>query len=33
MTEGPYALQPIGWVESPLVDPESAPKQGDEGVT
>jgi len=31
MTEGPYALQPIGWVESPLVDPESAPKQGDEG--
>ncbi len=26
-----YDLQPIGWVESPLVDPELAPKQGDEG--
>lgn len=26
-----YELQPIGWVESPLVDPASAPKQGNEG--
>jgi tRNA-Thr(GGU) m(6)t(6)A37 methyltransferase TsaA len=28
---GPYVIQPIGWVESPLDDPETAPKQGDEG--
>lgn len=27
-----YALQPIGWVESPLVDRDSAPRQGDEGA-
>jgi tRNA-Thr(GGU) m(6)t(6)A37 methyltransferase TsaA len=26
-----YEVQPIGWVESPLVDPAVAPKQGDEG--
>jgi len=26
-----YELQPIGWVESPLVDPAVAPKQGNEG--
>lgn len=26
-----YELRPIGWVESPLVDREAAPKQGDEG--
>ena len=26
-----YALHPIGWVESPLVDRGTAPKQGDEG--
>jgi tRNA-Thr(GGU) m(6)t(6)A37 methyltransferase TsaA len=26
-----YELHPIGWVESPLVDPGAAPKQGDEG--
>ena len=26
-----YELHPIGWVESPLTDLESAPKQGDEG--
>src|SRR6266542_3779634 len=26
-----YELQPIGWVESPLVDRAAAPKQGDEG--
>lgn len=31
MTSGPYVLQPIGWVESPLVDRDLAPKQGDEG--
>lgn len=31
MTGTGYALHPIGWVDSPLVDPESAPKQGDEG--
>lgn len=24
-------LHPIGWVRSPLVDPTTAPKQGDEG--
>jgi tRNA-Thr(GGU) m(6)t(6)A37 methyltransferase TsaA len=29
--DGPYVLQPIGWVESPLVDRAQAPKQGDEG--
>lgn len=27
-----YVLEPIGWVESPLTDRESAPKQGDEGA-
>jgi len=26
-----YELQPIGWVESPLVDRASAPRQGNEG--
>jgi tRNA-Thr(GGU) m(6)t(6)A37 methyltransferase TsaA len=26
-----YELQPIGWVESPLVDRADAPRQGDEG--
>lgn len=26
-----YELQPIGWVESPLVDRAVAPRQGDEG--
>jgi tRNA-Thr(GGU) m(6)t(6)A37 methyltransferase TsaA len=31
LTDGPYVLQPIGWVESPLVDRDMAPKQGDEG--
>jgi tRNA-Thr(GGU) m(6)t(6)A37 methyltransferase TsaA len=25
-------LEPVGWVESPLTDPASAPKQGDEGA-
>ncbi len=31
MTDGPYVLQPIGWIESPLVDRDATPKQGDEG--
>ncbi len=26
-----YRVTPIGWVESTLVDPATAPKQGDEG--
>ena len=26
-----HELWPIGWVESPLVEPETAPKQGNEG--
>jgi tRNA-Thr(GGU) m(6)t(6)A37 methyltransferase TsaA len=28
---GPYALRPVGWVESPLLDPGEGPKQGFEG--
>ncbi len=32
MAGGPYELQPIGWVESPLVDREHAPRQGTEGA-
>jgi len=31
LTDGSYEVLPIGWVESPLVDPATAPKQGDEG--
>ena len=31
MNDNPYVLRPIGWVESPLTDPGTAPKQGDEG--
>jgi tRNA-Thr(GGU) m(6)t(6)A37 methyltransferase TsaA len=27
-----YRLQPVGWVESPLIDRAAAPKQGDEGA-
>jgi tRNA-Thr(GGU) m(6)t(6)A37 methyltransferase TsaA len=27
-----YQVRPIGWVESPLVDRATAPKQGDEGA-
>jgi tRNA-Thr(GGU) m(6)t(6)A37 methyltransferase TsaA len=27
-----YEIHPIGWVESPLVDLEAAPAQGDEGA-
>jgi tRNA-Thr(GGU) m(6)t(6)A37 methyltransferase TsaA len=28
----PYELRPIGWIESPLTDRDTAPKQGDEGA-
>lgn len=31
MTAPRYEIQPIGWVESPLVDRDAAPKQGFEG--
>jgi tRNA-Thr(GGU) m(6)t(6)A37 methyltransferase TsaA len=31
MTGDGYELRAIGWVESTLVDPATAPKQGDEG--
>jgi tRNA-Thr(GGU) m(6)t(6)A37 methyltransferase TsaA len=31
LTDRHYQLWPIGWVESPLLDPEAAPKQGNEG--
>ncbi len=31
MSHDTYELWAIGWVESPLVDPAVAPKQGDEG--
>jgi tRNA-Thr(GGU) m(6)t(6)A37 methyltransferase TsaA len=31
VTDETYELRAIGWVESPLVDPATAPKQGDEG--
>ena len=30
MNDQHYELWPIGWVESPLLDPEAAPKQGNE---
>jgi tRNA-Thr(GGU) m(6)t(6)A37 methyltransferase TsaA len=29
---GPLVVRPIGWVESSLVDPATAPKQGSEGA-
>jgi tRNA-Thr(GGU) m(6)t(6)A37 methyltransferase TsaA len=32
VSEDSYDVRPIGWVESPLVDRETAPKQGDEGA-
>jgi tRNA-Thr(GGU) m(6)t(6)A37 methyltransferase TsaA len=32
LTTTPYEIRPIGYVESPLVDRESAPKQGFEGA-
>jgi tRNA-Thr(GGU) m(6)t(6)A37 methyltransferase TsaA len=31
LDDGRYVLERIGWVESPLVDRDTAPKQGDEG--
>lgn len=32
MADGPYVIHPIGYVQSPLVDRATAPKQGDEGA-
>ena len=32
MTEPTFIVQPIGYVESPLIDAATAPKQGDEGA-
>lgn len=32
MNGPPYDLRPIGWVESPLVKREQAPRQGNEGA-
>jgi tRNA-Thr(GGU) m(6)t(6)A37 methyltransferase TsaA len=32
VTDERYVVEPIGWVESPLVDRDTAPKQGDEGA-
>ena len=32
MTEPTFVVQPIGYVESPLTDAATAPKQGDEGA-
>ena len=32
MSRARYEVQPIGWVESPLVDRDLAPRQGDEGA-
>ncbi len=32
MSDQRYELQPIGWVESPLVDRAAAPRQGNEGA-
>ena len=32
MSEQTFQLQPVGWVESPLMDRDAAPKQGDEGA-
>jgi tRNA-Thr(GGU) m(6)t(6)A37 methyltransferase TsaA len=32
MAETRYDIRPIGWVESPLVDRDVAPRQGDEGA-
>jgi len=31
VTRGRYLVRPIGWVESPLMDRDQAPRQGDEG--
>ena len=32
MNEPTYELRPVGWVESPLTNRDTAPKQGDEGA-
>ena len=32
MTVSGYTLRPVGFVESPLTEPASAPRQGDEGA-
>jgi tRNA-Thr(GGU) m(6)t(6)A37 methyltransferase TsaA len=32
MSETRYLIEPIGWVESPLVERGAAPRQGDEGA-
>jgi len=32
VTTAEYHIRPIGWVESPLVDRDLAPRQGDEGA-
>lgn len=32
MTNASYMLHPIGWVESPLLTLDEAPRQGDEGA-
>lgn len=32
MSDAAYELRPIGWVESSLVEPDLAPRQGDEGA-
>jgi tRNA-Thr(GGU) m(6)t(6)A37 methyltransferase TsaA len=32
MTDTRYEIEPIGWVESPLTDVDTAPNQGDEGA-
>ena len=32
MAHDAFVLRPIGWVESPLVEPDAAPNQGDEGA-
>jgi tRNA-Thr(GGU) m(6)t(6)A37 methyltransferase TsaA len=32
VTDSSFTLVPIGWVSSPLVDRQAAPRQGDEGA-
>jgi tRNA-Thr(GGU) m(6)t(6)A37 methyltransferase TsaA len=32
MSEARFDIQPIGWVQSPLVDRDTAPRQADEGA-
>lgn len=32
MSDSPYVVEPVGRVESPLVDRDMAPRQGDEGA-